>query len=118
MSDPSSYGMAPPGGGAYVRECHPSAANNVLPIRCECTGPPSNTRVKLPARPLQSRIAFVRLYASVSSSIAGAPGRTGRRNGLVETASASAEHCAPDGIATRLPGPPSVPPVLLGSSGS
>jgi hypothetical protein len=39
-----------------------------------------NKRVKLPARSLRGRIAFVRPYASVSSSIIGAPGRAGRRS--------------------------------------
>ena len=39
-----------------------------------------NKRVKLAARSLGGRIAFVRPYSSVSSSISGAPGRAGRRS--------------------------------------
>jgi hypothetical protein len=39
-----------------------------------------NKRVKLPARSLRGRIAFVRLYSSVERSIIAAPGRVGRRS--------------------------------------
>ncbi len=39
-----------------------------------------NKRVKLAARCLGGRIAFVRQHSSVSSSIIGAPGWAGRRS--------------------------------------
>src|SRR6266508_1934984 len=48
MSDLSRHGMAPPGVEVPRLECHPSADNNVLPIRCECT----------PTKPVTARKAW------------------------------------------------------------
>ena len=47
-------------------------------IRIACA--PPNKRVKLAARPLRGRIAFVRPSSSVKRSITGVPGRAGRRS--------------------------------------